>query len=63
MKPKFISLEGVHNPVEGLMKAGVEPVFPFSLDNQVDEELKIGSVNKEHYTRDFACTDLASTSE
>ena len=33
MKPKFISLEGVRNPVEGLVKASVEPVFVFNLDN------------------------------
>ena len=63
MKPEFISLEGVRNPVEGLVKASVEPVFSFSLDNQVDEELKIGSVNSEHHTGNFACTNLASTSQ
>ena len=62
MKPEFISLDGVSNPVEGLVKAGVEPVFASYLDNQVDKELKIGSVNSDHCTGDFACTDLASTS-
>ena len=49
MKPEFISLDGVRDPVEGLVVAGVEPVFASYLDNQVDEELKIGSVNSEHY--------------
>ena len=58
---EFISLDGVRNPVEGLVSAGVEPVFAFHLDNQVDEELRIGSVISEHYMENFACTDLAST--
>ena len=62
MKPEFISLDGVRDPVEGLVVAGVEPVFASYLDNQVDEELKIGSVNSDHYTKDFACPNRASTS-
>ena len=52
----------VRNPVEGLVNAGVEPVFASYLDNQVDEELKIGSVNGDHCTGDFASANLASTS-
>ena len=44
----FHFLDGVRNPIEGLVNAGVEPGFAFDLDNQ-DEELKIGSVNSEHY--------------
>ena len=49
MKPDFIFLDGVRNPIEGLVNASVEPVFAFDLENQVDEELNIGSVNSEHY--------------
>ena len=45
------------NPVEGLVKAGVEPVVASYLDNQVDEELMIGSVNSDHCTGDFACAE------
>ena len=41
MKPEFISLDGVRDPVEGLVVAGVEPVFASYLDNQVDEYLTL----------------------
>ena len=48
--------------MEGLVDAGVEPVFAFYLGNQVDEKLTIGGVNSAHYTGDFAYTNLESTS-
>ena len=40
MKPDSISLDGVRNRIEGLVNTGVEPVFAFDLDNQVDEEIE-----------------------
>ena len=55
-------MDRVRTPVEGLVDAGAEPVFAFYLENQVDDKLTIGGVNSAHYTRDFAYTNLESTS-
>ena len=54
-------MDEVRTPVGSLVDAGAEPVFAFYLANQVNEKWTIGS-NSAHYTRDFAYTNLESTS-
>lgn len=52
---------GIRIPVEGLVHAGVEPVFAFYLDNQVDEKLQVRGVSSEHNMGGFEYTNWAGT--